>query len=86
MFDTDMQSGLFLDLSDEQQQVVAGGGSTGDALRDKLATYYKANKSLTNLDVAQQSGPEGSTNLQSFKHDTLDISTAAYKDFFAKLG
>ena len=86
MFDADMQSELFLDLSEEQQQVVTGGSSTGDTLRDKLATYYKANNSITNLDVAQQSGPEGSTNLQSFKHDTFDISTAAYKDFFAKLG
>lgn len=85
MFDVDMQSGLLVDLSDEQQQIVAGGGSVGDQIRDKLATYYKANNSITVLDVAQQSGPNGSTNLQKFQHDTLDVRTAAYKDLFATL-
>jgi len=85
MFDADMQSGLFVELSDEQQQLVTGGSSSGDELRDTLATYYKTNLAMTNLQVAQHSGPEGSTNLQQFQHDTANINTAAYKDFFAKL-
>lgn len=85
MFDVNMKPELLVDLSDEQQQLVTGGGSVGDQLRDKLMTYYKANYTITDLEVAQQSGPNGSTNLQAFKHDTIDISTAAMKELEARL-
>jgi len=85
MFDVDMQSGSFVDLSDDQQQLVTGGGAVGDELRDKLMTYYKANYAITDLQVAQQSGPNGSTNLQAFKHDTINLDTAAMKELQARL-
>lgn len=85
MFDANTQSMLFVDLSEDQQQLVTGGGEVGDKIRDRLFTYYRADASITMLDVAQQSGPNGSTNLQQFKHDTFNLDTAAYKDLFAKL-
>lgn len=85
MLDTNISSGLLADLSDEQQQLVAGGSSIGDEIRDKLATYYRADNSLLNLNVAQQSGPQGSTNLQQFNHQALAVDTAAFKDLFASL-
>ena len=76
---------LLVELSEDQQQLVAGGGGSGDVLKDKLATYFKANETITNLEVAQESTPKGSTNLQSFKHDTVNVNTAAYKELIAKL-
>jgi hypothetical protein len=85
MFDANLESGLLVDLSDDQQQLVTGGGSVGDELRDKLMTHYKANYAITDLQVAQQSGPNGSTNLQAFKHDTIDLDTAAMKELQARL-
>ena len=85
MFTESINAELFVELSEEQQQLVSGGGGSGDVLKDKLATYFKANETVTNLEVAQDSGPKGSTNLQSFQHDTANINTAAFKDFFAKL-
>jgi len=85
MFTENINSEFFVELSEEQQQLVAGGGGSGDVLKDKLATYFKANETITNLEVAQESTPKGSTNLQSFQHDTANINTAAYKDLFATL-
>ncbi|MDZ4871372.1 MAG: hypothetical protein CLLPBCKN_000760 [Chroococcidiopsis cubana SAG 39.79] len=85
MIANNIKSELFVELSEDQQQLVAGGGSSGDVLKDKLATHFKTDETITNLEVAQESTPKGSTNLQSFKHDTLNVNTAAYKDFFAKL-
>lgn len=85
MFDKNINSEFLVELSEEQQQLVSGGSGYGDAIKDKLSTYYKADTAITLLEVGQKSGPEGSTNLQNFQHDTFDIKTAAYKDFFALL-
>jgi hypothetical protein len=85
MLDANMASELFLDLSEEQQQIVTGGSYVGDEIRDKLATYYKADASITMLNVVQQSGPNGSMNMQQFKHDTASLDTGAYKALFARL-
>lgn len=84
MFTKNIKSDLFVELSDEQQQLVTG-GSSGDFLKDKLSTYFKTDASITLLEVAQQSGPKGSTNLQAFKHDTISIDTAAMKNLQARL-
>lgn len=79
-----IKSDWLMELSDEQQQLVAGGGSK-DVLKDKLSTYFQTDAAITVLDVAQQSSPKGSTNLQKFQHDTISIDTAAYKDLYATL-
>jgi hypothetical protein len=84
MFTNDIKSDLLVELSDEQQQLVTG-GSSGDFLKDKLSTYFKTDATITLLDVAQQSGPRGSTNLQKFQHDTISIDTAAMKNLEARL-
>lgn len=84
MLAKNIKSDFLVELSDEQQQLVAG-GSSGDVLKDKLSTYFKTDAAITILDVAQQSSPKGSTNLQKFQHDTISIDTAAYKDLFATL-
>lgn len=85
MFDVNMQSGSFVDLLDEQQQLVTG-GSGGDSISDLLKTHYKADFAITDLQVAQKSGPEGSMNMQAFKHDTISLDTAALKYLKAQLG
>jgi len=85
MFTKNIKSEWLLELSDEQQQLVAGGSSSGDFLKDELSTYFKTDASITDLQVAQQSGPSGSRNLQSFKHDTISIDTAAMKELRARL-
>jgi DNA uptake protein ComE-like DNA-binding protein len=90
-----MNCDLFVELSDEQQQLVAGGqGDTGGAggtgmgigsLKDKLSTYYNTNAFAVGLNVAQGSTPQGSFNQQNFTTEVLNINTAAFKDLFAKL-
>ena len=85
MFDVNLKPELLVDLSDEQQQLVAGGDG-GDSISDLLKTHYKADFTVTDLQVAQKSGPEGSMNMQVFKHDTISLDTAALKYLKAKLG
>jgi DNA uptake protein ComE-like DNA-binding protein len=90
-----MNCDLFVELSDEQQQLVAGGqGDTGGAggtglgigsLKDKLSTYYNTNAFAVGLNVAQGSTPQGSFNQQNFTTEVLNINTAAFKDLFASL-
>jgi DNA uptake protein ComE-like DNA-binding protein len=79
-----MNCDLFVELSDEQQQVVAGGVSIGE-LQDTLSTYYKTNAFAVGLNVAQASTPQGSSNQQKFATEVLNINTAAFKDLFASL-
>jgi hypothetical protein len=79
-----MNCDLFVELSDEQQQLVAGGVSIGE-LQDTLATFYKTNAFGVQLDVAQGSTAQGSFNQQKFAVEALNIDTAAFKDLFAKL-
>lgn len=84
MFDTSMKAELFVDLSNEQQQFVAGGQDISiGRLKDKLSTYFHTDTTATLLNVDQQSGPQGSTNLQRFQQQSLAIDTAAFKDLFA---
>ncbi len=95
MLHESMNCDLFVELSDEQQQLVAGGqGDTGGAggignsvgsLKDKLSTYYNTNAFAVGLNVAQASTPQGSSNQQKFATDVLNINTAAFKDLFASL-
>ena len=98
MLHESMNCDLFVELSDEQQQLVAGGtgdsGDTGGAggmgggigsLKDKLSTYYNTNGLGLGLNVAQGSTPQGSFNQQKFTTEVLNINTAAFKDLFAQL-
>jgi hypothetical protein len=77
-----MDSQLFADLSQAQQEQVSGGGQLID-LDDQLDTYFTAEKSLVGLKVGQTSGPEGSEIMQAFSQDFTAIDTGAEKDFFA---
>lgn len=85
MFAENIKSKLLVDLPEEQQQLVSGGGGYGDVIKDKLSTHFKTDATITEVDVAQVSTPEGSKNLQKFKHDTINVDTAAYKNLFAYL-
>lgn len=77
-----MNSQLFVELSEQQQELVSGGGQLTD-LDDYLNTYFKAEKSVVNFEVAQTSGPDGSQNLQKLSQDFTSVDTAATKDLFA---
>ncbi len=84
MLHESMNCEFFVELSVEQQQLVAGGTSIGE-LQDTLSTYYKTNAFAVGLNVAQASTPQGSFNQQNFTTEVLNINTAAFKDLFAKL-
>jgi len=75
---------LFVELTEEQAQVVTGGsyGGYGDEIKDYLNTYYKQNDKATLLEVSQFSGPGGSGTLQKFANVSKEIDTGAYKDFY----
>jgi hypothetical protein len=77
-----MNSQLFVELSESQQELVSGGGQLTD-LDDYLDTYFKAEKSLVDFQVAQKSGPDGSEILQDFSQDFTAVDTGAIKDFNA---
>ena len=76
-----MSHELFVELSDEQQQLVAGGAS----LIDSLGTYFKQKQTATALSVTQLSGPGGSYNVQNFATASNLIKTGAHKNFIAYL-
>jgi hypothetical protein len=78
---------LFVELTEEQAQVVTGGSYGGypDIIKDDLSTYFKQRDTATLLQVDQVSGPKGSVNVQKFANLDRSIDTAAYKDFYAKL-
>ena len=76
---------LFVELTEEQAQVVTGGsygGGYGDQIKDYLSTYYTQKDQATLLEVTQVSGPGGSANVQKFANISKHIDTAAYKDFY----
>jgi hypothetical protein len=77
---------LFVELTEEQAQVVTGGsyGGYGDVIKDYLNTYYTQKDQATILEVTQASGPNGSANVQKFANISKHIDTAAYKDFYFK--
>jgi hypothetical protein len=78
---------LFVELTEEQAQVVTGGsygGYGGDVIKDYLSTYYNQKDQATILEVNQVSGPNGSVNVQKFANVSKHIDTAAYKDFYFK--
>jgi len=77
-----MNSELLIELSDEQQELVSGGGQLTD-LYDSLGTDFSRENSQVMLEVGQTSGPNGSTNVQSFGQAFQEIDTSAYKDFYA---
>jgi hypothetical protein len=80
---------LFVELTEEQAQVVTGGSYGGypglDYIDDHLNTYFKQKDQATILEVTQASGPNGSANVQKFANVSKTIDTAAYKDFTAWL-
>jgi len=78
---------LFVELTEEQAQVVTGGslGGYGDYLDDHLNTYFTQKDQATILEVTQASGPNGSANVQKFANITKHIDTGASKDFTAWL-
>jgi len=75
---------LFVELTEEQAQVVTGGSYSGygDEIKDYLNTYYNQKDKATLLEVSQFSGPGGSGTLQKFANVSKKIDTAAYKDFY----
>ena len=79
---------LFVELTEEQAQVVTGGsygGGYGDQIKDYLSTYYTQKEQATILEVNQVSGPKGSANVQKFANISKTIDTGASKDFTAWL-
>jgi len=80
----EMNSELFVELTEEQAQVVTGGsyGGYGDEIKDYLSTYYNQHDKATLLEVTQVSGPGGSANVQKFANLDKSIKTGAYKDFY----
>lgn len=89
MLHESINSELLVELSDEQQQVVTGGNLLGGTpikkIDDTLATFYKTNTAVLDLNVAQASTSGGSTNLQRFAIADLKIDTAAHKQLLARL-
>ncbi len=75
-----MNSELFVELSDEQQQLVAGGQLN---ISDVLGTFYTQDQSGIVLTTAQASGPGGSANIQNFGTVSRSINTGADRDFTA---
>jgi hypothetical protein len=78
-----MDSQLFVELSEEQQEIVAGGGQLTD-LDDYLNTYFEAENSEVDFQAMLESGPDGSTVMQDFSQDFTKIANAAKKDFSAQ--
>ncbi len=73
-----MNSELFVELSNEQQQLVAGGQLN---ISDVLGTFYTQDQSATTLATVQASGPGGSANVQNFGTVSSLINTGADRDF-----
>ena len=71
-----------MELSDQQQELVSGGGQLTNLTDDLYTNFYKENSYVT-LDVLQTSGPNGSANVQSFSQNFQEIDTEAYKYFDA---
>jgi len=80
---------LFVELTEEQAQVVTGGSYGGypgaDYIDDHLNTYFTQKDQATILEVNQVSGPYGSANVQKFANISKTIDTGASKDFTAWL-
>jgi len=77
-----MESELFMELSETQQELVSGGGQLS-YLSDYLGTDFYQENSIVNLEVVQSSGPNGSVNAQSFSQNFQEIYTSADKYFDA---
>jgi hypothetical protein len=80
----EMNSELFVELTEEQSQVVTGGsygGGYGDQIKDYLSTYYNQHDKATLLEVTQVSGPGGSANVQKFANIDKSVKTGANKYF-----
>ncbi|PSB41477.1 hypothetical protein C7B80_30595 [Cyanosarcina cf. burmensis CCALA 770] len=79
---------LFVELSDEQQQLVAGGyswDSYGDnSIYDALGTSLKENKSVQHLKVGIASTRDGSYVEQDYLNANHKFETDAFKYFTAK--
>lgn len=78
-----MESTLFTELSENQQELVAGGGQLTD-LYDELYSRFQRENSIVMFEAEQVSGPNGSTTTQAFMQDFEYIFTDAYKDFYAE--
>jgi len=82
----EMNSELFVELSEDQAQVVTGGSyggyPGGDYIDDHLNTYYNQKDKATLLEVSQFSDPCGSGTVQKFANVSKEINTGASKDFY----
>lgn len=72
-----VQSELFVELSDEQQEIVSGGIS----LKDLINTTFNFNNESLGFKADAQSGPGGSTVSQIVTAEKSAIDTSALKDF-----
>ena len=79
---------LFIELSDEQQQLVAGGhswdGYGDNSIYDALGTSLKENKSVQHLKVGIASTRDGSYVEQDYLNANHKFETDAFKYFTAK--
>ncbi|NHC38309.1 CTB family bacteriocin [Scytonema millei] len=79
---------LFVELSDEQQQLVAGGsywGGYGDnSIYDALGTSLKETQSVQHLKVGIASTRQGSYVEQDYLNANHKFETDAFKYFTAK--
>lgn len=77
-----MSHSLLMELSDEQQELVSGGGQVTD-IKDLIKTKLDAKKSDTDLNFLVESTFKGSSVAQAFNNKFDKFSTDAYKDFYA---
>lgn len=75
-------SELFMELSDQEQELVSGGGQL-TSIYDHLGTDFYKENSVVSLEVLQTSGANGSANVQRFGQAFQEIDTGAFKLFEA---
>jgi hypothetical protein len=69
-----MSNELFIDITEEQQQIVAGGG-----FFDKVKTDFFSDKAALSVKIA--SGEEGSYIDQEFMFKKVDTSASKYLEY-----
>jgi hypothetical protein len=76
-------SELFTELSDDQQELVAGGAVT---ILDLKQTYFSSNTELLGSQSAAASGPGGSTAVGNIYGANQEKFTSALSLQFGKVG
>ena len=72
-----VQSELFVELSDEQQETVSGGISASDLIK----TAFKFDTQSLGFGASAKSGPNGSEITQLVTAEKSSIDTSSFKDF-----